>query len=352
VITKQCFSDEGCRSDPIWNRTTHFKSVDCLLRCLLAGLLLYFLGPAHAQNKAAERVFVAYYESWLASADPHRNVDEVLAGLPRVLDVVNLAFMRPDAHYSGQFDLSGTGLEFQYGGAVLKSSIRRLKEKSPNTKVLVAVGGSEAANWAHFAPAAIARFVRDFELDGVDIDFEPTSPRCRKLAEKVRCDTDELLLKSITDLRSLLPRPAVMSLTAHSTSAFGEDRWRDASPQGGPNYGMLLGFLRNRHASEEIDLLNIMAYDAGSDFDPIQAYDAFRHYFRGPILIGFTPPPEAWGEHAYSPAEVARVLRAALRRGAAGAMLFGLRKMPAGSSRGSGGLSPFVAVISGTLAAN
>jgi len=55
-----------------------------------------------------------------------------------------------------------------------------------------------------------------------------------------------------------------------------------------------------------LDIINIMAYDAGPTFRPLEAYAAYRSYFPGSILIGLTSPPEAWGGHEYSLAEGGR----------------------------------------------
>jgi hypothetical protein len=345
-----CNQQHPRRSDQ-YRKSIKYKAVAALVCGGLLGLTAiacYVVRPLAyaAEAKAAPRMFAAYYESWLGGADG--DVDDVLAGLPPVVNVVNLSFMRPDARYAGELDFSDTGLEFDYSGRVLKNSIQKLKRRNPNTKVFISVGGEEATNWEQLAPNAIARFVQDFELDGVDLDFEPKSAQCRRVADKIKCASEELLSRTITSLRAALPPTAALSLTAYNTSAYGEDRWKDAQPTGSDTYGMLLGLFRDP-AAQSVDFINIMAYDAGSNFNPVEAYEAFQNYFRKPILIGFTPPPEAWGDHAYSYEEIRRVLRATLERGAAGAMLFSLRKLPPGWPENSAHLSPLVHVISTTL---
>jgi hypothetical protein len=71
-----------------------------------------------------------------------------------------------------------------------------------------------------------------------------------------------------------------------------------------------------------------MAYDAGPTFRPLEAYAAYRSYFPGPILIGLTSPPEAWGGHEYSLAEAVGTIKAAMERGAEGAVVFAIGKPP------------------------
>ena len=77
-----------------------------------------------------------------------------------------------------------------------------------------------------------------------------------------------------------------------------------------------------------LDIINIMAYDAGPTFRPLEAYAAYRSYFPGSILIGLTSPPEAWGGHEYSLAEAVATIKAAMERGAEGAVVFAIGKQP------------------------
>jgi chitinase len=316
-------------------------------------MVLVHFEITHNPSQAAERMFIGYYESWLAKASSSGHLDQALAELPGSVTIVNLAFMRPDAQYSRHLELSGTGFEFPYNGTILKNSIAKLKQRRPDTKVLVSVGGDAHTNWGGLNPTSIARFVHDFGIDGVDVDFEPSSPGCKQSHGRVICDSNGLLSRSITGLREALPRPAILSLTSISTGAFGEGPWKEARPKGGSYYGMMLDLLRDPRGSEQIDILSIMAYNAGSNYDPLESYDAFRNYFRGPIVIGFTPPPESWGDHSYSDGEVIDVLRAVLKKGAAGGMLFSLRKPTEGVVRtGDNGLAPLVNVIAKALASN
>jgi len=83
-----------------------------------------------------------------------------------------------------------------------------------------------------------------------------------------------------------------------------------------------------------------MAYDVGTDYNALEGLQAFQHYYSGRILLGFTPPPEAWGHHSYSRQDVTALLQTAIAKGAAGAMLFSLRK-----GVGPGAFNPFVNAI-------
>ena len=144
------------------------------------------------------------------------------------------------------------------------------------------------------------------------------------------CESDSALFETVTSARSALPRPYVLWLTATNTGAYGEGAWRAQPPTGSPSYGAFVPLLRDRSYSAMLDVINIMAYDAGPTFRPLEAYAAYRSYFPGSILIGLTSPPEAWGGHEYSIAEAVGTIKAAMERGAEGAVVFAIGKPPPG----------------------
>ena len=268
----------------------------------------------------------AYYQTWSAEAGPL--LDETLVNLPIGLTEILLAFVRPDLAYAGDLDLSNTGLEVPYSGSVLKASLAALKMRNPGVKILISVGGETYTNWHKFDREALKRLVRDFELDGVDLDFEPPSPNCQNRSGRVSCESDSTLFEIVTSARSALPRPYALWLTATNTGAYGEGAWRAQTPTGSPSYGAFVPLLRDRNYSAMLDVINIMAYDAGPTFRPLEAYAAYRSYFPGSILIGLTSPPEAWGGHEYSITEAVGTIKAAMERGAEGAVVFAIGKPP------------------------
>lgn len=270
----------------------------------------------------------AYYQTWSAKIGPTSRLDETLVNLPAGLTEVLLAFVRPDLAYAGDLDLSNTGLEVPYSGSVLKSSLIALKTRNPGVRVLISIGGETYTNWHKLDAEAIKRFVRDFELDGIDLDFEPPSANCQNRAGRVSCESDSALFEAVKSARGALPRPYVLWLTATNTGAYGEGAWRSHPPTGSPSYGAFVPLLRDRGYSAMLDVINIMAYDAGPTFGPLDAYAAYRSYFPGTILIGLTPPPEAWGGHEYSIAEAVCTIKSAMEQGAGGAVVFAIGKPP------------------------
>lgn len=296
----------------------------------LVALAVSVLVAGTAASTPVRRPFhvAAYYVTWAAEAGPTTGLDDKLVRIPAGVTEVFLAFMKPDADYAGHLDLAGTGIEVPYSGAVLKASLQALRARNPGIRVLVSVGGEEYATWSRFNPRAIRRFVEDFGLDGIDLDVEPSRPNCRIVSGAMACDSDAMLLDVVGAARAALPRPIAVWLTATNTGAYGEGAWRDARPTGGPTYGAFLRLLGDPARRTLLDGISIMAYDAGPTYRPLDAYRAYRSLFEGPILMGFTSPPEAWGQHVYSVAETVETFDAAAKLGANGAMVFAIGKAP------------------------
>ena len=280
--------------------------------------------------------FVGYFQSWSSTWATDGEKTE-LANLPAYVNIIPLAFMRPDAEYvKSSLDYTATGLQFNYAnGTVLKQAIAALHKKHPNTKILVAVGGAAYTNWAKFNAKAIADFVVDFGCDGVDIDFEPTYPGCSLDTDGlIHCAIDAELQSYISSMRALLPKPRLLTSSAWSIGAYGENQWTQSQPQG-QYTGVMLPLLRSA-AAKDLDMLNVMAYDAGNTYDPQEALAAYAHYFSGPINMGIEVPPEAWGGHVYTLSKINRltsavVALAATRHVPPGMMLWSLQKQIQGT---------------------
>ena len=176
-------------------------------------------------------VLVAYHDSWneWPASTPQQTS---LATLPGYIDIVLLAFAKPDLTYNGNFDIAGSGLEYSMPGRVLRGAIIALKTSHPNTHVLLSVGGAAYNRWRRLALPAIVAFVRDFDLDGVDIDFEPSDPACRTGADgRIACATDAAWDRIVGQARAALPRPMLLTASVWSVGAFGEGKFRDARPR-------------------------------------------------------------------------------------------------------------------------
>lgn len=275
--------------------------------------------------RAAEpRPFLAYHASWYEVAAP-RAEDTTIARLPSYITHLALAFAKPDAAYGGGLDLSGSGLQYPYSGEVLKRAVALLKGRNPQTKVILAVGGSGYPGWKQLDERSIARLVADLGLDGVDVDFEPLDPRCAAGPDgRIGCLSDGDWVTYVDRMRAALPRPLLLSVPGWSVGAYGEGEFAAALPRS-PWAGVMLNLLRSPSAAG-IDLVSIMAYEAGPQFRPATAFRAYRSYWNGPLALGL--PVVSTNDSL--PALTAKILDTVALRPRAGAMLYALQVSPPG----------------------
>ncbi|MGV6875330.1 glycosyl hydrolase family 18 protein [Pseudochelatococcus sp. B33] len=295
--------------------------------CGVAWLLVAGLPAVAGERAEARPPFLAYHASWYER--PAATAGETtLAHIPGFVDIVALAFARPDLDYAGDLDLSGTGLEYRYSGAVLKEAVRLLKERNPGTRVVVSVGGAGwGRGWHRFDEHALARLVRDLGADGVDLDFEPEDPQCAAGGEgRIVCASCASWIDYIGRVRAVMPRPLLLTVPAWSVGAYGEGRFAADGPRSQWT-GSMLGVLRSS-AAREIDIVSIMAYDAGPLYDPDRAFAAYRAVWKGPLLQGIAVRPADPGSPAPTPGDVARRMAVVREDPQGGAMLYALRLCP------------------------
>jgi hypothetical protein len=260
---------------------------------------------------------VVYDDSW-DEAPAQSAADMSLAKLPGYISVVDLAFAKPDLIYPGKLDLSRTGLEYRNSGDTLRNAITFLKARQPDTKVLISVGGATYTNWDRLDEKAIARLVNDLRADGVDIDFEPPHPGCSPARDQtLRCTTDPVWATLVQRFRAVLPRPEILTAAVWSVGAFGEDEYKDARPRSRYT-GLMLRFLRTP-AAAQLDMLSINAYDAGADFDPMEAFRAYRALWPGTLALGLAVARDGGSGPFYS-ADEAELLSRQVAHDPQGAM--------------------------------
>ncbi len=293
-----------------------------LALCLIAAM------PPAAAGPLPDHPLLTYHASWFepATTRPERTS---IARLPAFIDVLILAFARPDPIYRGHLELGGTGLHGNIPGPVLRDAIGLLRQRNPRTKVLLAVGGWGYFGWHRLDEAAIARLVQDLGADGVDIDFEPETPDCRPSAEgRIACRSDATAIAVVERLRRVLPRPHLVTAAGWSVGAYGEGEWAGAVPRS-PWTGSMLALLRSP-AAAHLDLVSIMSYDAGPQYDPGQAFAAYRHYWPGPLALGVQVPFDAERAPPHTLALAADLTRRAIADPKGGVMLYALQVAPPG----------------------
>lgn len=112
---------------------------------------------------------------------------------------------------------------------VVKQAIAVLKATRPNTRVLVSVGGSSYTNWVGLSSTCIQAVVEDLDLDGLDLDYEPSGISCSTNGITVSCNTDAQSVAVATALRNLLPRPTyLMGAATWHIGMYGEGAFATA----------------------------------------------------------------------------------------------------------------------------
>ena len=282
--------------------------------------------PPPSPVPPSDREYVGYFQTWSMNwaSDPAKTS---LANLPAYFTQVVLSFMKPDATYSGGLTLANTGIQFSSDAQVIKDAIKLLKQRNPNTKVLVAVGGATYTNFGSLNMNAIVKFVNEFGLDGVDIDFEPSNPSCQVSATAVSCTTDDLFTSVVRQMREALPRPKLLTCAVFSVGAYGLGEWANAQPPS-QYTGVSINMLNA--VGSQLDQLNVMSYDAGTTYNPVEALEAYSYYFSGPVTLGVEVPPEAWGGSVLTLEDLNQLTSAVVSRGTAGMMLWSIQKQSSG----------------------
>lgn len=221
-----------------------------------------------------------YYETW---SDKWTN-DVTKSGLYNMDDnvtIVYLAFAKPECTYvTNQNSWIGTGLNFSSDWKVIKSAIDVIKKKG-KTVMLSVGGGSYWSGTKPFNTVNCVALMNDLGCDGIDIDWEG------------HADRDYELTDCIKKLKPLMGEKKI-SFAGFSTGAYGKtgDTYKgsaiDAMVKQGSN----------------VDWINIMAYDAGKNFDPMGAFAAYQIYYKGPLLLGFEVGKQGWGDDLLTLEEV------------------------------------------------
>ena len=293
-----------------------------------AACLALTLASAAVGNEP-KRPFLAYHASWYEV--PATSGDATtLARLPGFIDTVLLGFAKPDMAYNGDLDLSRTGLQYPFPGRVLKDAISVLKTRHPGTRVLISVGGSGYHDgWGRLDESAIGRLVRDLGADGIDIDYEPPSPGCKREREQMVCASDRTWIELVKRFRVVLPRPAVLTVPGWSVGAYGEGEFAKDGPRS-PFTGVMLALLRSP-VTREIDAISIMGYEAGPSFDPVRRKSRLPKLLAGRTRRGCAGACRQQRRTRFTESYTRQILTQVLRQPDTGAMLYALRETPPGA---------------------
>jgi hypothetical protein len=192
---------------------------------------------------------------------------------------VLLCFVQPDCAYApGSQSFSGTGLQFSSDFSVVKSAVDKLRSKG--TLVYLSVGGGSYQNWSARNVANCIALAKDLHCDGIDIDWE-----------KTYADRQEAI-NVITEFSAQTWQNKLkLSAAVWSTGAYDNNGdtyaglWKDVLAKTG----------------QMLDMIQVMAYDAGPSYNPIEAFYAYRKAFAGHILLGMEVGKPGWDPDMNNP---------------------------------------------------
>jgi hypothetical protein len=213
----------------------------------------------------SDRQIGVYWESW---------VNRPLSTLDPSFNTVYLSFASPECYYEkGSRNFAGTGLNFLESFDAVAVAITTLQYRG--VQVYLAVGG--ASYWGTprlFNTHKIIDLMTDLGVDGLDLDWE------------VGVSDNYATVEIIKEFRRFEPYKK-LTYTCFSTGAYDSVPWDTYK---GMNVPTLL------ECGDLIDTVNVMAYDAGKDFDEQEAYKAYRTLFKGVINLGFQVGVQGWGD--------------------------------------------------------
>lgn len=136
-----------------------------------------------------------------------------------------------------------------------------------------------------------------------------------------------------------------MTAAPFSVGAYYYGDYVSAKPQGQYN-GMWVNPLKA--AGQYLDILNIMSYDAGpytfydtrnswkGDYNPLEAYKAYRAIYKGVLNVGIEVPPEAWGGNVVTSDHIKQIAAGIDKTNGDGMFTWSLQKPSSGSLSVSG----------------
>jgi hypothetical protein len=238
---------------------------------------------------------------------------------------VYLAFATPNFAWSGLTNntWTGTGLDFTAAPQDVTQAIRLLH--NAGQRVVLSVGGATyTAGWSTLAAdagkaigtatsptkTALANFLVDMKIDGLDVDYEVTGADQATVSQYAQAI--QAMREAVDAASAIDNRARVLALAGWSTGAdYTAQVPNPANPNQISYWGGSAGRERLTFASQVpsgayagkqvgslLNVLNVMAYDAGyQHYDATVAYDEYRQLLPSSVAvsIGLEIPPESWG---------------------------------------------------------
>ncbi|KAL6778536.1 hypothetical protein ACKKBF_B40175 [Auxenochlorella protothecoides x Auxenochlorella symbiontica] len=146
------------------------------------------------------------------------------------------------------------------------------------------------------------------------------------------CNTDEKFENIISGYRAgldTLGSGKLLSAALWSSGAWGQAPWTGLGI-GSPQTGLSINMLKATGCA--LDFIHVMSYDAGPNFPYRDAYQAYRSFYPGRILLGMEVAPEAFGGNVLTIDTVYDLGNTVKELGGAGLFLFSFTKRSEGGA--------------------
>jgi chitinase len=285
-------------SDNVKNKYTFKMIILVLIFSLTTILLLSLTEMAFAIRKPNEAEFmkkalvIDYWPAWSGKAGAKRLLKEI----SDKVDVINISFAYPGR------DGNIVWPDYVKNPKDILNLTRALQKKGK--KVLISFGGLGYTGWNLESPVireklveSTKKFVDKYGFDGVDIDceqgFDNTDGREKR----------EKISEFIVELRKRLPKGrylltyAAWSIGAYGTPGHEHPEWNYTNSTKGMEVPIL------KAVKDQLDWISVMAYDAGSSYNPIEALNAYKDLMGGSdkVVLGIHPGPQSWPAGYLSP---------------------------------------------------
>lgn len=223
---------------------------------------------------------------------------------PYWINRIVISSINPETRYKfGNYgtDLSLTGLSSPINSK-LKDHFATAKKNNPSLKFLLAVGGTYSS-WEKVNYDGIAQIVEDLNADGISLNFTFKIECSNINTAELKCNSDNLIIDSITALREKLPNK-IISIEASTTGAYGTTDYPTSKfGPSQPNSGCWVNPLKK--VGKMIDEIHILipTIESRAGLDIFESFNSYKSQYKGNIILGkimFRQSPaetEVWAKY-------------------------------------------------------
>ncbi|RJG42541.1 glycosyl hydrolase family 18 protein [Motilimonas pumila] len=138
---------------------------------------------SHTSQSHSQAVLAAYFPMWHDHLQWQVNCQHGLSQVPHYINHLILSFVAPNVSYKGDtttlvsdvfFEGEDKGLTNTASIADLAACIASYRQRCKSSKIIVSVGGEIGGEFEQINGEDLTRLLTDLDLDGIDIDYEPS----------------------------------------------------------------------------------------------------------------------------------------------------------------------------------